>query len=112
MKNKKALDRLSALSDLILDNKLAKLQACALQRNASLQRLQDLAAKDGDQLGPIALATAALRYEAWADARRSEINLALARQTAAWMEARKSAEIALGRAEVLSRLKKNRPGRS
>ena len=106
MKNKKGIDRLTALSNLILDQHLAKLQACAAERNRSLQRLQDLAAKPAEGMDDFTRATTLLRYESWADARRREMNLVLARQTVAWMEARKEAQTAFGRANVLQRIGK------
>jgi hypothetical protein len=49
-------------------------------------------------------ALAALRYAGWADARRAEINLRLARQTALWLQAQADARLAFGRADVLRRL--------
>jgi hypothetical protein len=45
-----------------------------------------------------------VRYQHWADLRRAEINLVLARQTVDWMEARGAAQSAFGRAEVLRQL--------
>lgn len=112
MSKKESHSRLTAVSNLILDQHLARLQACAAERNASLQRLRDLAPKPAHQLDEIPLATTLLRYESWADARRSEINQTLARQTAAWLEARMRAETAFGRSEVLRKIqmkaKKNR----
>jgi hypothetical protein len=104
MKKRQSLARLTALSDVILDQHLAKLQACAAERNASLQRLRDLAPAPAEGLDPITGAATLLRFEIWADARRSEINLVLARQTAAWMEAQAEAKTAFGRAQVLKRL--------
>jgi hypothetical protein len=47
---------------------------------------------------------AGLLYERWAEARRAEINLTLARQTAEWIEARDAARQAFGRADALRRL--------
>ena len=104
MKDIKKLEHLKTLSDLILNQHLAGLRACSDARNQSLQRLADLAAKLDDQLGPVASAAAMIHYEKWADLRRSELNIALARQTVAWMEARKNAETAFGRSQVLKKL--------
>lgn len=104
MKDVKNVKRLKTLSDIILNQHLAGLRACADARNQSLQRLADLVATPDGQLGPIASAAASLQYERWADLRRSELNIALARQTVAWMEARKNAETAFGRSEVLKKL--------
>ena len=105
MKPDARLRQLQQISQLISDRRLAALQVCAAARNRSLQRLQDLEEKATlDPLEPIAQAQAELRYEAWADARRADINLLLARQTVEWMEARKAAESAYGKASVLQRL--------
>jgi hypothetical protein len=104
LKDVKNLRRLKALSDLILNQHLADLRACAAARNQSLQRLRDLVVEPDDQLGPCASAAAAFQYERWAELRRSELNILLARQTVAWIEARKAAEIAFGRLEVLRKL--------
>ena len=46
-----------------------------------------------------------MRYQLWADQRRSAINLILARQTAAWSEARKDAAEAFGRDAVIAKLR-------
>jgi hypothetical protein len=100
------LDRLQKVSNMLLDQKLAKLQSCAAARNTSLQRLQDLTATTASDLEPLALARSNLRYEMWADARRADLNLVLARQTAEWLEARSRAERAFGRAEVLRQFQK------
>lgn len=107
MKHKNNLQRLNVLAKLILDQRLAKLQACEVDRNQSLRRLQDLVPNPSDEADPIAKVTTLLRYEAWADARRREINLVLARQTVAWMDARKEAQGAFGRADVLTRMAKS-----
>lgn len=98
------LNRLTALSTLILDQHLAQLQASAAARNASLQRLQDLVPIPSDDSDTVTSATTLMRYEHWADSKRREINLVLARQTAIWLEARKGAQVAFGRADVLRRI--------
>lgn len=105
MDKKAKLDRLTALSTLILDQHLARLQAAAAARNISLQRLQDLAPTQSDDLNPITSATTLIRYDLWADTKRREINLVLARQTVIWLDARKAAQEAFGRADVLQRIK-------
>lgn len=100
------LSRLTALSTLILDQHLAKLQAATAAKNMSLQRLQDLAPMQSEGLDPIVSATTLMRYEHWADSKRREINMVLARQTVTWLEARKASQDAFGRADVLKRIKK------
>ena len=107
MKPDPKLLELKKISDLIFERRLVALKATAAARNESLQRLQDLAPQESkDALEPLAQAQAQLRYEAWADARRADINLLLARQTAEWIEARKIAKTAFGRAGILRGLSK------
>jgi hypothetical protein len=106
MRQTEQLQRLNDLAKLILDQRLARLQACAAARQGSLQRLQDLAPKPAEDADPFEQATRLMRYEVWADTRRREINMLLARQTVGWLEARSEAQGALGRADVLRKLMK------
>jgi hypothetical protein len=63
-------------------------------------------------LGPMTAERVALAYDRWADVRRSELNLVIARQTVDWMEARTQAQTAFGRVQALqglaTRLKERR----
>lgn len=99
--------RLCTLTDLLLDARLTHLQSAAAARAASLDRLADLdrpaAATD---LPDLAAAEVGIRYQRWADQRRAEINLTLARQTAAWIEAREAAALAFGKSQALQGLAK------
>lgn len=106
MTNSKGLPGLSTLAGLILDAQLATLRLAAIERDASLAALADLARAPAPatDLPPLVLARAAIAYESWADARRAEINPRLARQTAAWLEAQAAARIAFGRATALRAL--------
>ena len=94
-----ALERIARL---LLDHRLNRLRAAADRKEQS--RLQiaalDRTAEPAD-LPPVAAGQVALRYRLWADARRSEINSVLARQTAEWMLARDEAREAFGKAEAL-----------
>lgn len=96
------IDRLRKIADLLLDARLAEVQAADRARRESLSHLADL------QVPPVADDPAsvrvALRYEQWADARRVTINGTLARQTADWLEAQDRARVAFGRAQVLKKL--------
>ena len=104
---RRQIDRLRTLGDLLLDARLAELQTAAAARAASLERLADLdrpaAATD---LPTLAAAEVGMRYQRWADQRRADINLTLARQTAIWLEARQSAALALGKSQALDGLSK------
>lgn len=101
----KQIDRLSEIANLLLDVKLAEVQKASRAREESLARLADLNVAPSDDPDPIAAAQVDLRYQLWADARRAEINMTLARQTAKWMEAQDDARAAFGKAEVLRKLR-------
>ena len=105
MTRKADLARLAGLAQMMLDHRLAGLRAAAAAKAKSEARLAGLEQPSAPDLGPVAEAEVRLRYERWADARRSEINLALARQTLAWIEAREDAAQAFGRAQVLGKLR-------
>lgn len=99
------LAALGAIGQLMLDARLAELRAAAAARAQSLDRLEALVARPAPDLEPIAAAQAELRYQRWAEARRAEINLQLARQTAAWMAAEEAARQAFGKTEALRLLR-------
>jgi len=101
------ITHLRKLTDLLLDARLADLHAAAAARAESLDRLADLErpAKASD-LPDIAAAEVWMRYQRWADQRRAEINLTLARQTADWIEARQAAALAFGKSQALDGLAK------
>lgn len=93
------------ISRLMLDHKLAALTQATSARDESRARLAGLALPPAQTDLPLAAAAqAGLLYERWAEARRAEINLTLARQTAEWIEARDAARQAFGRADALRRL--------
>lgn len=106
MTSQSRLAQLKTLAEMVRDLHLAKLHACANARRASLQHLANLQVPATDATDTISQAQARLRYENWADTRRAEINLVLARQTAQWLEARQTAQTTFGRAEVLRQLHK------
>jgi len=103
------IDRFRALGDLLLQARLSALQAAAAARTASLDRLADLdRPAPATDLPALAAAGVGLRYDRWADQRRAEINLTLARQTATWIEARQAAALAFGRSQALDALAQKR----
>lgn len=108
MTNTKDLARLAQISQLILDGKLAALHTAAAKRQHSLDLLASLN-KDAFEtdLSPIAAHQAELRYRRWADARRAEINLLLAQQTAEMHEARDAAGQAFGKDQALRGVRAN-----
>ena len=97
--------RLRSLADLLLDMRLSDLRTVAAARAESLERLADLdRAPPASDLPDLAAAEVAMRYQSWADQRRAEINLTLARQTATWIEARDDARLAFGKSQALQGL--------
>ena len=106
MTDRAKLAQLHQVSQLMLDVRLLALDHAAKARQASLDRLADLNKPAAPtDLNPIVAGEVAVRYENWADHRRSEINLLLARQTADWAEARQNAALAFGRNAVIGKLR-------
>ena len=102
MTKAKDLARLGQISQLILDVKLAALHVAAGKRQQSLDLLANLnmPSAPGD-LSLIATHRAELQYQHWADARRAEINLLLAHQTAEMHLAHDAAGQAFGKDQAL-----------
>lgn len=107
MNDREKLAQLRQVSQLMLDVRLFALEQAARARQASLDHLADLAKPHAaHDLNPITAGEVVMRYENWADHRRSDINLTLARQTAAWADARQDAALAFGRNAVICKLQK------
>lgn len=106
MTQKEDLAKMRLISDLMLEARLARLTAAAHAKQQSEDQLAGLAKTCGltDGIQPVAAQLAALNYQRWAESRRAEINLVLARQTAEWIEARDAARATFGRAEVVGKL--------
>lgn len=100
------LAKLKTLAALVLDHKLAGLQTALRAKEQSEAALAGLGYKEivAAGLQGAAAHLAALNYQRWADARRSEINVTLAAQTRVWMDAREAAREAFGKAEALKAL--------
>ncbi len=106
MSDKAKLRRLAEVSNLILETRLLALETAARARQNSLDRLEQINKPSAPMNLPlVAAAEVSMRYELWADQRRSEINTVLARQTAEWDEARQEAARAFGRNQVLGKLR-------
>lgn len=106
MSEKDKLRRLAEISSLLFDTKMMALEKAARARQASLDRLEELnRPSPSSGLSPLLAAEVALRYQLWADQRRSEINALLARQTVACDEARQEAALAFGRNQALQKLR-------
>lgn len=105
MKRTAELARLAQLAQLALDHKLSTLRTNADRLEQSRMQLSALnqTAQPVD-LDPMTSTRVGLDYERWADARRAELNLVIARQTAVWLEARSEAQTAFGRVQALQGL--------
>ena len=104
MTDRKTAARLAVLADLVLQDRLARLRAAAAARAQTMAQIAGLAEQPAEGLDPLVAAQQSLRYQQWADARRQELNLVLARQTAVWMTAHGNATEAFGRAQVIGKL--------
>jgi hypothetical protein len=107
------IGRLTDLAQLMLDHRLGQLRTSAAELERSRMQLASVneAAQPAD-LNPVVAEKVALAYHSWADVRRSELNLVIARQTVNWMEACCEAQTAFGRVQALqglaTRLKEKR----
>ncbi|MDZ7906073.1 MAG: hypothetical protein U5N55_10105 [Cypionkella sp.] len=91
--------RLSQLTDMVLDAKLAQLNKAAAQCQKTKQQIENLtgsAPEIGAGVG-ISDAITALNYQNWAEKRRVELGQILALQSAFRLDARDAAYFAFGR---------------
>ncbi|AZL59453.1 hypothetical protein EI545_11735 [Tabrizicola piscis] len=90
------------LADLLLRHHLGQMRQAAerLDRSRAQMAAIDKAADPAD-LPEVVAARVDCDYRRWADARKSELNLVLARQTAEVLAARAEAEVAFGRVQAL-----------
>lgn len=107
------MTRLAEVAQLMLDHRLGKLHSAATELERSRMQMAALARESRpEDLDPVTAEKVALTYDRWADQRRAELNLVIARQTAQWMEARGEAQTAFGRVQALqglaTRLKERR----
>ena len=102
MTNKADLARLTALTSLVLDQRLQQLRLAAAARDRSRMQIAALDLPPADHDLPLQISgQVTLSYERWADQRRTELNALIARQTVDWMAARSAASLAFGRTEAL-----------
>ena len=106
MKKAKDIARLRALSEMVLDARLANLRAKAEARQSTMDKLNGLCAPTPtlDDKAGVADAVAALNFQIWAEARRADLSQNLARQTAEWMDSRDQARLAFGQARGFEKL--------
>lgn len=105
MTRQQDLDRLELLAQLRLDHQLARMRtaAMALDRSKTQLRAIDAAPLSAD-LTLVSGAMVEISYQRWADLRRSELNLVIARQTADWLAEREKAKTAFGQRRALREL--------
>jgi hypothetical protein len=102
MTRAKDLSQLAELAQLMLDHRLGTLKSNSERLEQSRMQLSALNQTDEPvDLDPVTAVKVGLDYERWADVRRAELNLVIARQTAAWLEARGEAQTAFGRVQAL-----------
>jgi hypothetical protein len=102
MSRAKDLSQLADLAQLMLDHRLGTLKASSDRLEQSRMQLSALnQTAEPVDLDPVTAVKVGLDYERWADVRRAELNLVIARQTAAWLEARGDAQTAFGRVQAL-----------
>ena len=101
------MQRLQQVAGLLFDSKLVELKAAARAMQETKDHLLDLIALpvQPSELPAITMAVAGLRYDRWADVRRADLNLTLARQTAEWLDARDAARLAFGKTQALDAVK-------
>ena len=104
MNKNRDLAALGRIANLLRDLRLSDLSQARAARQASLDRLADLKPLPSLDLDAAAEAMVALRYQIWADLRRTEIEPVLASQTAKVVETTRQAREAVGKAEVLRKL--------
>jgi hypothetical protein len=99
------LAALRQLTDLMLDQRLLDLRKAqqAQQETRGLIAALDQISQAADCALPAA-ARAELLYQSWAEARRKDLNLTLARQSVTEIEARAAASVAFGKQRVVSGL--------
>lgn len=105
MKMSHDMTRIAELAQLMLENRLSQLRTARSELDRSKLQLRaiDTAAEPAD-LPIVAGQTVGLTYERWANVRRSDLNLVIARQTVSWISARDDAGTAFGRLQVLRAL--------
>lgn len=106
MTKAKDLKRLAEVAQLMLDHRLGQLRASAAELERSRMQLASInaGACPSEELEPLTGEKVGIAYDRWADVRRSELNLVIARQTAGWIEARSDAQNAFGRVQALQGL--------
>jgi len=94
--------RLQALAQLVLDQRLMVLKQAADRLERSRDQLASInAAAAPADLPPVAAGMVDVAYQRWADVRRAELNGTIARQSADLIDAKGVAGHAFGRVQAL-----------
>lgn len=101
MKKAQDIARLRHLTDMVLQAQLTQLKAAAALRQETLDKIDAICPAPAmmDETFGASGAIAALRYQTWAEARRTDLRQILAKQTADWLDARDNARTAFGKAQ-------------
>lgn len=102
MTRKEDFSRIASLADLLLDHRLSQMRQAAAQLERSQMQMAAIekAAAPAD-LPEVISGLVGVDYRRWADVRKAELNIVMARQTAAAIAARAEAEMAFGRVQAL-----------
>jgi hypothetical protein len=101
----KKLGPLQQIADVILDQRLLALRAANAARQDTQKKIASLEVPGcWDACSLQSSAKAEMLYQAWADTRRKDLNLHLAKQTVVKIEAEDAARLAFSRHAALSKL--------
>lgn len=105
MTTTKKLEPLRQIADVILDQRLLALRAANAARHDTERKIASLEVLGGwDDCALQSSAKAEMLYQAWADVRRRDLNLQLAKQTVTKIEAEDAARLAFSRQTALAKL--------
>lgn len=108
--NRDALKRLVALSTMVQDLRLAELSQAEAARQSTLAAIAGLDLPTTDpSLDPVQAGRVAVAYARWADTRRADLKVTLARQSQVCAVAQGEARVAFGRNQALAGLAARQP---
>lgn len=104
-KDREQIDRLVRMAGMILEAQGLRLRGAARARDAVRAQIDGLDRPAPEEVAADpAFARAACAYAIWASSRRQELNLALARHEAQWLNGLDEARRAFGRQRILERM--------
>ncbi len=99
------LQALCQIAAVLRDQGLGQVAKARLAYETTLERMDDLQAQSTPEMDPFEAARMTLSHQVWAEPRRKALQAVLAQQVCALRAAETLARTALGRAEVLDRLR-------